>query len=108
MIAGLNSNSHIIYPVTNILHSPVKFRFDPQEQVNAFMDIEARGLDLLAIYHSHPEGPEIPSQTDVEEFSYPGVLSLIWSPDQTAWRCRCFLITKTETIEAQVKIINRR
>ena len=32
---------------------------------------------LLAIYHSHPNGPEYPSPTDLEEDYYPDVIKLI-------------------------------
>jgi proteasome lid subunit RPN8/RPN11 len=37
------------------------------------------GEELVAIYHSHPDGPAAPSLTDVVEHEYPGVLYLIVS-----------------------------
>jgi proteasome lid subunit RPN8/RPN11 len=105
LVAGIHAVSCAVYPVTNELRSPVRYRFDPQEQVEAFMDIEAHGWELLAIYHSHPNGPELPSQTDVEEFAYPGVLSLIWFIGRSGWQCRSFLIAKSQIIESPLKII---
>jgi proteasome lid subunit RPN8/RPN11 len=81
-------------PVTNRLHSPSRFEMEPQEQLRAFLEIEAAGLVLLAIYHSHPLGPSHPSPTDQAEFAYPGVAYLIWTPDQPIppqmWNARCF------------------
>jgi proteasome lid subunit RPN8/RPN11 len=91
-------------PVENILHSPVRFRMEPLAQLRAMQAIEAAGLDLLAIFHSHPNGPQKPSPTDLAEFAYPGVLSLILFPmlnssllasgtpvsSPPAWRARAF------------------
>lgn len=79
--------------MTNALHSPTRFRLQPQEQVNAFLWLEAQGLELIGIYHSHPHGPTHPSPTDLEEFAYPGTAYLIWSRhDQRRWRCRGYWI----------------
>ncbi|HEX9012226.1 MAG TPA: M67 family metallopeptidase [Anaerolineaceae bacterium] len=93
MLAGRAAAVDRVLPVTNRVHSPSRFEMDPQEQVNAFLEIEAAGLDLLAIYHSHPLGPPFPSPTDQEEFLYPGVLYLIWSPagaHREGWGARMF------------------
>ena len=80
----------IALPITNELHSPVRFRMDPAEQLQAFLQFESQGLDLLAIYHSHPNGPPHPSPTDIAEFTYPGVLYLILSPGPSGWQVREF------------------
>lgn len=93
MLAGRVAVVERVLPVTNSLHSPSRFEMDPQEQVNGFLEIEAAGLELLAIYHSHPLGPPFPSPSDQEEFLYPGVLYLIWSPAGVSlegWGARVF------------------
>ena len=105
LIAGINRTSSRIYPVENELHSPVRFRLHPQKQLDAFIDIESRGLDFLAIYHSHPKGPGFPSQTDLAEFAYPEVLSLIWYPEQGSWQCRCYEIKDLMYIEINIRKI---
>jgi proteasome lid subunit RPN8/RPN11 len=58
------------------------------------LEIEGQGLELLAIIHSHPAGPDQPSATDRAEFAYPGVLSLILFPGSGpgGWRARAFAI----------------
>lgn len=69
-----------VLPIENELHSPVRFRMDPAEQLKAFYWLEEHSLELGAIFHSHPKGPDHPSATDLAEFAYPGVLMLILSP----------------------------
>jgi proteasome lid subunit RPN8/RPN11 len=80
LIAGRGECAAAFLPVANELKSPVAFRMEPQEQLNAFLWIEAHSFDLLAVFHSHPSGPETPSPTDIAEFYYPGTASLIWTP----------------------------
>ena len=81
-----------VIPTTNILHSPIRYQTDPLEQLNAFNEMEACGLELVAIYHSHPHGPEVPSPIDIKEAYYPDSIHLIWSTRSGAWNCRGFLI----------------
>jgi len=92
IVAGNLGVGSRIYPVTNITHSPTRFRMEPTEQVKVFLELEAQQMDLIAIYHSHPAGPRFPSMTDLAEFAYPGVLSLIWFPVDEEWDCLAFWI----------------
>jgi proteasome lid subunit RPN8/RPN11 len=78
LAAGKGDQVIKIYPITNALHSPVRFRMEASEQIRALLDIESQGWDLLAIYHSHLHGPPHPSETDTKEFAYPGVAYLIF------------------------------
>jgi len=94
LIAGRDGRSQAVYPVANSLHSPVRFLMEPAEQVADLLDIEDHGWELLAIYHSHPRGPAIPSPTDVAESYYPGVAQLIWHPGDEGWSCRAYLINE--------------
>jgi [CysO sulfur-carrier protein]-S-L-cysteine hydrolase len=81
LLAGRGQTIETGWRITNVWHSPTQFQMDAREQVRAMLAIEAGGLDLLAIYHSHPMGPDHPSQTDLERFAYPGVYYLIWAPE---------------------------
>lgn len=81
-----------LFPIENVLHSPSRFRMDPHQQLKALLFLDEAGLDLLAIYHSHPAGPPHPSPLDVAEAAYPGVAHLIWSPTGPYWDCRAFAI----------------
>lgn len=83
---------HQVFPITNELHSPVRFRLAPYEQLQAFEAIEGSGNDLVGIFHSHPVGPDTPSPTDIAEAYYPEVVHLIWSHRTGRWICRAYRI----------------
>jgi [CysO sulfur-carrier protein]-S-L-cysteine hydrolase len=105
IIAGRDGCSEKIFMITNTLNSPTRFRMAPEEQLNAFNEIEELNLELLAIYHSHPVGPVKPSATDIDEFAYPGTKYLIWSPEGNQWICHAYRISDQEVIEVPLIII---
>ena len=43
-----------------------RYRIDPDEYRAAEGEAEARGLELIGIYHSHPDAPAVPSDYDLE------------------------------------------
>jgi proteasome lid subunit RPN8/RPN11 len=90
LIAGSGNKALKVVSINNILKSPVRFRMHPQEQIQAFNEFEAQGWELLAIYHSHPDGPAQPSPTDLAEAYYPEALTMIWSRLSGAWLYRAF------------------
>ncbi len=79
LMAGKNGQVFRIYPITNRLASPHAYEMDPAEQVAAMIDLENRGWELVAIYHSHLYGPEGPSQSDIAQAYYPESLHVIVS-----------------------------
>ena len=92
------------YTVANKLHSPVRFRMDEQALVNAMVDIETRGWQLIAIYHSHPQGPSYPSLTDQQDHYYPDSLSVICYPILDQWQCRAYQMDMQGYHEVVVQI----
>jgi [CysO sulfur-carrier protein]-S-L-cysteine hydrolase len=79
LLAGKAGRIERLYPVTNILHSRFHFRMDSTEQVEALLDMEKQGWQLLAIFHSHPDGPGEPSAEDVANAFYPEAIQVIVS-----------------------------
>jgi proteasome lid subunit RPN8/RPN11 len=104
LIAGRDNTAWEVIPVTNALHSPVRYRMDPQEQLEAFNRIEELGLEILAIYHSHPAGPTHPSLTDIAEAFYPDTVYIIWFRSGQGWNCRGFRISEEEVEEVPIYI----
>lgn len=68
-----------LYRIDNILNSPTAYEMDPQQQIQAMIEFESRGETMLAIFHSHPTGPQLPSETDIHQAYYPEALYLIIS-----------------------------
>jgi proteasome lid subunit RPN8/RPN11 len=89
LLAGAGEVIRQVIPVPNALQSATRYRFSPSAQLAAFEEIEREGLEMLAIYHSHPRGPVHPSPTDIAEAFYL-VVYVIWSPQDAAGRQRAF------------------
>jgi proteasome lid subunit RPN8/RPN11 len=102
LVGGMLQCSLAVYPIDNIHQSPVRFLMDPAQQLRVFQDLDEKNWDLLAIYHSHPNGPAHPSPTDMEEAAYPEAVNLIWSRRNKSWNCRAFLIRELEYQEIPV------
>lgn len=95
-----------VIPVANELRSPVRYRMEPQAQIDAFNQIDAQGLELVGIYHSHPAGPPNPSPTDIAEAYYPETVYLIWSALADGWGCRAFLIQDRQVTPVKISGFN--
>lgn len=109
LVGGIENQAMIVVPITNELHSNVRFRMDPKEEVEAFINIEKQGWDVLAVYHSHPMGIDRPSATDFKELSFPGIIYLIWYHKGKEWHCRGFQMRSSrEAGEVPVIIIDRQ
>ena len=65
ILAGKDQAVSHLYRITNTARSPYRYLMDPQEQLNAMLDSERKGLELLAFYHSHTHTAAYPSPTDV-------------------------------------------
>ncbi len=105
LVAGIDHQSQMVFPIENIFQSPVRFEMDPKEQLRVFKILDDKNWDLLAIYHSHPQGPPFPSPTDLAEAAYPDAANIIWCPTQGKWGCRGFIIEKQTYYEIPIYII---
>ncbi len=105
LLAGRDGHVSAVIPITNHVHSPVRFYMDPLELVSALTRIEEQKSELLAIFHSHPTGPAHPSATDIREFNYPGTAVMIWSPDLAGhWLGKAYKIEQSKSYPITITI----
>ena len=104
LLAGKNDRVEKVLFVQNQAQSPVRFLMDSYEQLNAFDWIDNNDLDLVAIFHSHPTGPETASPTDIAEASY-NVIQIICSKINNQWKLRGFWIEDGNSTEVTLQII---
>lgn len=106
LMAGRQQCVQRLYHVENILHSPVAYKMDPRQQLEAMLAVENAGLRLLGIYHSHPQGPETPSRDDVTRATYPEVAYVIVSlADRRRPVARAFAISEGQIDELEMAIV---
>jgi proteasome lid subunit RPN8/RPN11 len=91
LITGKGNLARHHFSITNGLHSPYRFQMDGSEMLNVFEWSEKHDQVLLGIYHSHPNGPENPSLTDLEEDYYPDVIKLIGSKSSIQWELKAYI-----------------
>ncbi len=106
LIAGIEDKCLQVFPISNTLQSPVRFRMEPREQLAVFERIDENDWTLIGIYHSHPTGPAHPSPTDIAEAAYPEAVNLIWFPKDDGWQCRGFIIREQKVHEIPIRISN--
>ena len=111
LLAGLRDGEtlrvHKVYALENVLHSSMRYRLDPQQQLKTFLEVEASGLEVVGFYHSHPKGPGRPSQSDLDEAFYPQVVYLIWFLLDERWDCRGFSIKMGQATPVKLMILNK-
>ena len=98
------------YPAKNIAANPATaYEIAPREIFNLMREMREAGLDLLGIYHSHPNGKNEPSPRDIESAYYPDAACFIISPLAAAPRpIRAFSIRDGRVTELEIQILSGR
>ena len=105
ILGGKGDDISQIYRMTNTDSSRVSYLMDPKEQIRVFKEMRNLGLELKAIYHSHPNHPAYPSMTDVNLAYYPEAVYIIISiKDNGDYEMRGFRIIDKEITETILKI----
>jgi proteasome lid subunit RPN8/RPN11 len=79
ILAGKDSKVKQVYHMANTDNSPISYFMDPKEQLMVMKQIRSLGLEMVGVYHSHPETKAYPSARDVELALYPEVSYVIIS-----------------------------
>jgi proteasome lid subunit RPN8/RPN11 len=79
ILAGKNNRVEKLYEMTNADNSNDHFMMEPKEQFAVAKDIRSAGLEMQAIYHSHPATQAKPSAEDIRLSLTPDVTYVILS-----------------------------
>jgi len=79
ILAGSGTRAEKLYKMTNAENRHDHYMMTPEQQFAAVKDMRANSLDMLAIYHSHPETPARPSAEDIKLALTPNVVYVILS-----------------------------
>ena len=104
ILAGRDGQVEKLYKMTNTNQSHDHFMMEPEEQFKVVKDIRAASLEMLAIYHSHPETPARPSEEDIRLALTPGAIYVIVSLKDTDPVTKGFLIEDNSVTEVPVEI----
>ena len=78
-----------------------RFVSEPRDMFAAVKAMRAEGLEVLAVYHSHPKSPPVPSRTDREWNYSPDVVTLIVSLASDPPAVRGWWLTEVDYREAE-------
>ena len=105
ILAGSERRVTRRYAMTNEDRSGEHFTMAPAEQFETAKAIRSAGLQMLAVYHSHPETPARPSDEDIRLAFTPDVVHVIVSlQDSDRPVVKGFEITNGQVSEAAIHI----
>ncbi len=94
-----------IRKMTNTDSSSQHFMMEPREQFAVVKDFRSRGLEILAVYHSHPATPARPSEEDIRLARTPNISYVIISlADSLLPDVRSFKIADGRVSPEELKI----
>jgi proteasome lid subunit RPN8/RPN11 len=93
------------YSLVNEAASPVEFLSNPSSMFAADRARRKEGLEFLAVYHSHPTSPPMPSRKDCERNYGEEVVNLIISLARTEPEVRGWWLTASGFREADWEVV---
>ena len=116
VVAGEGGRPLQVYRMRNAEESPVVYRFDAQEQLEVLREIEDKGWEPLAFFHSHTHTEAYPSPTDrahahwrdpvtgEESPAYPDTRYLILSLAEEDPVLRAFTFVDGDAVEEELQV----
>jgi proteasome lid subunit RPN8/RPN11 len=104
LMAGCGGIIMNAFAATNAAADTAKnYEIAPEELFRLMREIRAAGMTLMGIYHSHPNGDNVPSSRDIERAYYPDVAYFILSP-RAPVRARAFSIREGRVTELKIVV----
>lgn len=107
LLSGRDGEIIEIFPAANASQKPeTSFEIGPRELFQSMRTLRRGKLELMGIYHSHPQTANEPSPTDISMAFYPDVAYFIASPREDAEKpIRAFTIRDGAARELQIEVI---
>lgn len=99
-----DGNVKRVFLMENTEHSSSFYVMDSREQFQVFDEMERDGLELVAIFHSHPHSPAFPSAQDMELAFYPDAVYLIISLMNEEPESHAFRIVEDRVTEIEITV----
>ena len=104
-LMGKDDTASIFHKMTNVDGSPEHFTFDPSEQFSALEIARSNNIDLICVYHSHPNTKARMSEEDIRLAYDTSVVYVIYSIIDDA--IKAFIIDDEKTVtEVELQIID--
>jgi len=97
----------LCYPTDNVAASARLYTVDPRQHLLADRDAEARGLEIIGVFHSHTHTEAFPSPTDVAQAPDPSWHYVVVSLRDLGPVTRSFLIVDGKVSEEPVVVEDR-
>jgi proteasome lid subunit RPN8/RPN11 len=105
MVAARDGEAVKVYRASNVAPNPkLAYEIDGAEQYRIQMEIEDSGLELGAIYHSHPRTEPYPSQTDINLAFYPDTVYVIVGLRGDSADVRAYSIRDGQVTDAELAL----
>lgn len=94
LLFGKKDNDKIIvneiFPAENIEESPINFTISNEQLIQGYKIAEEKGLDVVGIFHSHPDSEPYPSETDRKFMEINPVAWVIFSASTNEFKAYMF------------------
>lgn len=91
-----------VFLADNAEDSPINFTIANEELLRGYQIAEAKKLDVIGIFHSHPHSDAVPSSTDRKFMRVNPVVWVIFSNKTDEFRA---YVLESEIISVEVKIV---
>jgi proteasome lid subunit RPN8/RPN11 len=105
ILGGKGHTVEKAFELQNAEKSPIRYAMSPQEQIRVFEEMEKGAMEMVAIYHSHPQTIPFPSETDVKLAFYPDVATVIISLKEEKPVVKAFRIGKEAIYLEEIEVI---
>ena len=96
------------FELTNMDAAPDHYSMDPAEQFATIRQIREAGLQVAAVYHTHPDTPARPSMEDIRLAYDPDLVYVIVSLMAGVEPFLAYKMNKGEVIQVGLQVISSR